>query len=63
MGRKISHNKGMELERYSLLTLIGVNPEISLETHKRFHTENQQETRTWSYDIDTVSHSLNWDMG
>ena len=63
MGRKSSHNKGMELERYSLLTLIGVIPEISWETHKRVHTENQRKTRTWSYEIDTVSHSLNWDKG
>ena len=42
VGRKSSHNKGMELERYSLLTLIGVNPEISLETHEKVHTKNQQ---------------------
>ena len=31
------HNKGIELENYSLLTLSGINPERSLETHKIFH--------------------------
>ena len=53
---KLTAEKGMELERDLLLTLSGVNPERSLETHKRFYPENHWENRIWSYEIDTVSH-------
>ena len=58
MGEYIQPNKGVELEMNLSLTLSIINPEISLETHKNFILKNNWETRTWSYDIDTVSRSL-----
>ena len=56
MGEYSPPNKWMELERYSLLNLSSINPEILLETHKIFHPENNGETRTWSNEIEIVSH-------
>ena len=40
MGEYSSPKKYMELERDYLLTLSGINPERSLETHKIFYAEN-----------------------
>ena len=44
MGEYIPPNKGVELERYYLLTLSGINLEISLETHIIFILKNHWET-------------------
>ena len=40
MGEYSPPNKGIYLERDSLLTLSSINMVISLETHKIFHPEN-----------------------
>ena len=48
MGEYSPSKKGMKLERNFSFTLSSIS------------TENHWETRTWSYKIDIVSHSLTW---
>ena len=61
MGSYSPPKKGMESERNFSLTPSSFNLEIELDTHRIFHPENHRETRTWSYEIDKVSHSLTWE--
>ena len=49
MGENGPLKKGMQLKSDSLLTLSGINLEISLETHKIFHRGIHFETKTCSY--------------